>query len=1606
MRRLEIANGWNRSDAEGTNRCKTAKKELDQGGVTKTDSTASVCKEVRHRKGREQVLQEFGRGLGGVEEEKEDDDATIDDRDKTDDENEEGMLSLHDYWFKKGGGRKKQECGEETEIRAQVGHSGSRGGNGNGNGNITDGILKELKVANNKGMEDSSGNDSNKSRIKENESNVSSNVDSGDTNNGRGNSSNARSATTTSKRDSGQDDIKESEEAKGDDRDKDRHVKNNNKEQEEFGKNQDADGSNGQVGNASTAKRCTRVLSNDNGATENDGIFAKATKGTGPNVNKNGKTLMENDGGTNGEVGDKESSGNNDIKGITNASNTREGAKVNNTNASSVRGASGESNDQNDNEVARDIRMKGGNQESNNKNTRNKIGSENKSKMGKDSSGTSNDEKQDVLGRNHDEPAKIQGADGSKEQVGNASTAKRCTRVLSNGNGATENDGIFAKATKGIGPNVNKNGKTLMENDECANGELGEQETASNIKLGSPHEPTKEPTKVQHVGKDGGYKRKGCTTENERDANVRIGVLRLRGGGEEMRDKWQRRVEQHDSLRISKGKSMEERKEALEAATRDSAAQSRQVQDEGDTPMECTENDRAKGTGNNSNDSNNNDKERSKNGGGQGGGMNAGRGTGGRGWTGGRSGSGGNGGQARSGGRSNGQPNLSELYKGSGDAIQKQQTGRASTTIRVEFIKKEDVPPCKYSKELPELMMKFWIADAGAVFKSLLPDQGSIRQAAEFPANEVDGRNFFKIATSYSGNEAKTTVVFILESRFTLDQLKQDSRLFQYLRDQNIHIFKHAHSTITVQAIGWIASKSPWLTDRDQAVIDVGDALAEYIITKDKKQGKMTTPNEARRRLPTMEIGETKVLHAVKDCHGNKSEVLRTRALELKCETSRSNELRQIMIEATTEGAVDTRRLGIFVPYRAKADTIAYREMIHSQICYLDQLAVIPIWGLHPDVLGNKTRCQQTGEDSTLLERLLDATHEASESEGSRVTSYSLGNIEKTRQTDTHGKWFVVTTKSAKIATCMLLDQVLIGEGNMTPEHQGHAARGAPYAQGIRRPVTQNDNIAVYSNYLGVAATMTGRQLILDTNFRIRDNSLRLSDIGPHQRSRPLEMLVAPLTNKWLDSQRGGALNGTINASRLEESMNMSNDNSAWQSVQTKLTDDIANLQEQINAQAAEKTALLEARAAEKNDLENTMRLQAARQAERLVQTTKNHNAKMAELVKGFDEYKVEQASSQVAMQKILMATNARLEKLMDLMMARPVNTTEHRSPEQRISNRPRVSLEAQSYEEPTILTTITAAPATSALTNTSNETGEERKRAGKRHKDRHSPKKQMAPVPVSDAHLDDTGMESVEQPAAKTTSPSLLPRIIQAAANSMSAVLEPASLLAGILEAAARTEAKENQSSLARAANLLEAPVSGPGDNNNDDDSLNTVFDTTPPAKGTEKSTDASLSDIASESIEEVYSDEPNASGTIRNISTIGNTDISTIAQDIESDSGWSDGNSESSMGGSGMRQRKGKEDNRLASDISNQHYQDDSDYDYDCDPSQQLTQQNEMENSDEEDLKPAEQIPLDMDSSFEDKSTKIAMEYSGTTVGNSSTNHQEALRRAKGMRKPQDNV
>jgi hypothetical protein len=577
------------------------------------------------------------------------------------------------------------------------------------------------------------------------------------------------------------------------------------KNQVESGKNQDVSGDKGQVGNASTAKRCTGVRSKGNGATVNEGeILPPQTPASTPTKNGNVKTLVENQRDCGGCIGIS-ANGSTAMLVETSKINQKSGRIIEDKtmghggtqadscnkvlsgikNVCTAWTSSGDTSDRFNGTIPDTDSLEDGSNKSNASTGKNQVES------GKN---------QGKLGKNQVESGKNQDVSGDKGQVGNASTAKRCTGVRSNGNGAIVNEGeILPPQTPASTPTKNGNVKTLVENQgdsgknygtstrvptkeptqpirckipilqlrgggtEATTARTGisanapraptkEPSRACQGKNGDKHKPRKEPMMIEEAARHLQEKQKQIAmamanprstskameeamkelteeqirkvTGNEMDGGdsiCNVPVLRIWGGGtepkstsDETREQWKERLAHNDAREAAKGVSTEDTQAIQEAAARDRVARAAYQEQaamgsSGDTTME-----EADGTSKDSgNQSKNNGNQGSNSGGGQDGDTN----TGSEWWT---------GGHAGRGGRGNGQPNFNELYQGSGDAIQRQQTRRSCTTIRVEFIKTEEAPPCKYFKELPDLMMRFWIADAGAVFQSVLPGQGSI----------------------------------------------------------------------------------------------------------------------------------------------------------------------------------------------------------------------------------------------------------------------------------------------------------------------------------------------------------------------------------------------------------------------------------------------------------------------------------------------------------------------------------------------------------------------------------------------------------------------------------------------------------------------------------------------------------------------------------------------------------------------------------------------------------------------------------------------------------------------------------------------------------------
>jgi hypothetical protein len=278
--------------------------------------------------------------------------------------------------------------------------------------------------------------------------------------------------------------------------DSDKNQGESGKNQGESGKNQGDSGDKGQVGNASTAKRCTGVCSNGNGATANEGkIVPPHTPASTPTKNFNAKTLVENHRDCGGCIGTS-------VKGSSTM--LVETSKINQKSGRSIEPKTlGHGGTQ----VERDSNSR---EDSSNKS--NASTGKNQAESGKNQGDS--DKNQGESGKNQGESGKNQGDCGDKGQVGNASTAKRCTGVRSNGNGATANEGeMFPPHTPASTPTKNENVKTLVEN-------LGD---SSKNPITSIRVPTKEPTLQCHSSMGGEYQTNIC----------KVPILKLRGSGTE-----------------------------------------------------------------------------------------------------------------------------------------------------------------------------------------------------------------------------------------------------------------------------------------------------------------------------------------------------------------------------------------------------------------------------------------------------------------------------------------------------------------------------------------------------------------------------------------------------------------------------------------------------------------------------------------------------------------------------------------------------------------------------------------------------------------------------------------------------------------------------------------------------------------------------------------------------------------------------------------------------------------------------------------------------------------------------------------------------------------
>jgi hypothetical protein len=139
-------------------------------------------------------------------------------------------------------------------------------------------------------------------------------------------------------------------------------------------------------------------------------------------------------------------------------------------------------------------------------------------------------------------------------------------------------------------------------------------------------------------------------------------------------------------------------------------------------------------------------------------------------------------------------------------------------------------------------------------------------------------------------------VVFKVECKYDLWQLKMDQTLMKWLKERRIFLFHHKLETISVQGVGWFSSRSTRLFDAGQAEIDLTDALKEYAMTFDPEKDDKEM-EKGRAQVPVFELGIVKVKHRTRNNNGM-HQMMSCYAVEIRCEQKNKNVLKRMIQNA------------------------------------------------------------------------------------------------------------------------------------------------------------------------------------------------------------------------------------------------------------------------------------------------------------------------------------------------------------------------------------------------------------------------------------------------------------------------------------------------------------------------------------------------------------------------------------------------------------------------------------------------------------------------------------------------------------------------------------
>jgi hypothetical protein len=421
------------------------------------------------------------------------------------------------------------------------------------------------------------------------------------------------------------------------------------------------------------------------------------------------------------------------------------------------------------------------------------------------------------------------------------------------------------------------------------------------------------------------------------------------------------------------------------------------------------------------------------------------------------------------------------------NSIAGQNKVRWITTLRMEIRSgsEEQVETSNVVRKVKETWEAIWRVDSSVVFHSMVDDELSIRQMADFPEEKEDAENFFglnktveesKLVTVSNKNGSKTSIGFKIESKKKIWEIKKDRFFLSWLRENKVFLFEHKCDTITVQPIGWFSSRATGQFDAGQAEIDLYEVLEEYAKRAEKEMWEGGSPE-----VPKFEMAITEVRHTYRN-EDRATYKMECQAVEIRCEAKNKTKLKRMLQEAE----LPVREFGFFVPYGVP-DSNEYRALINEQNAYLNEDFPIFIFGLHESMLNSKMLCPKTKEMVTMKQWLLAAEYKWMEG-GEQRTRPAVNVINRARTSETIGKWAIRTTVAAADETQKLVRE-LIEKGNKTVEHAIAAKDfGGEFARGIR--LSYHPDAAKYKERVKDRAEKGAQMPVVITGHR-RDRNQR-----------------------------------------------------------------------------------------------------------------------------------------------------------------------------------------------------------------------------------------------------------------------------------------------------------------------------------------------------------------------------------------------------------------------------------------------------------------------------------------------------------------------------------